>query len=125
MTDCIRICSDLKAGRFTCLAVVLFFFFLILLEQRQLGKILESGLVAGGQAAPAHCIQGSVNTQGTSSVRLQGGPQNSHRGTLQLPWFKKYSPTPWRRKWQPTPMFLPLVGCRLWGRTESDTTEAT
>ena len=39
----------------------------------------------------------------------------------------------WRRKWQPTPVFLPgdsqgqgsLMGCRLWGRTESDTTEAT
>ena len=39
----------------------------------------------------------------------------------------------WRRKWQPAPVFLPgefqgwrsLVGCRLWGRTESDTTEAT
>ena len=39
----------------------------------------------------------------------------------------------WRRKWQPTPVFLPgespgrgsLVGCRLWGRTESDATEAT
>ena len=39
----------------------------------------------------------------------------------------------WRRKWQPTPVFLPgesqgrgsLVGCRLWGHTESDTTEAT
>ena len=39
----------------------------------------------------------------------------------------------WRRKWQPTPVFLPgesqgwgsLVGCRLWGRTEQDTTEAT
>ena len=38
-----------------------------------------------------------------------------------------------RRKWQPTPVFLPgecqgrgsLLGCRLWGRTESDTTEAT
>ena len=38
-----------------------------------------------------------------------------------------------RRKWQATPVFLPgesqgrrsLVGCRLWGRTESDTTEAT
>jgi len=37
------------------------------------------------------------------------------------------------RKWQPTPVFLPgesqgwesLVGCRLWGHTESDTTEAT
>ena len=39
----------------------------------------------------------------------------------------------WRRKWQPTRVFLPeesqgqgsLVGCRLWGRTESDTTEVT
>ena len=39
----------------------------------------------------------------------------------------------WRRKWQPTPVFLPgesqgwgsLVGCCLWVRTESDTTEAT
>ena len=39
----------------------------------------------------------------------------------------------WRRKWQPTPVFLPgesqgqgsLVGCRLWGRTESDMTEVT
>ena len=38
----------------------------------------------------------------------------------------------WRRKWQPTPVFLPgesqgrgsLVGCCLWGRTESDMTEA-
>ena len=37
------------------------------------------------------------------------------------------------RKWQPTSVFLPgesqgqgsLVGCRLWGHTESDTTEAT
>ena len=39
----------------------------------------------------------------------------------------------WRRKWQPDPVFLPgesqgwwsLVGCCLWGRRESDTTEAT
>ena len=38
-----------------------------------------------------------------------------------------------KRRWQPIPVFLPgesqgwrsLVGCRLWGRTESDTTEAT
>ena len=41
--------------------------------------------------------------------------------------------THWRRSWQPTPVFLPgepqgwgsLVGCHLWGRTESDTTEVT
>ena len=39
----------------------------------------------------------------------------------------------WRRKWQPTSVFLPgesqgwgsLVGCRWWGRIESDTTEVT
>ena len=39
----------------------------------------------------------------------------------------------WRRKWQHTLVFLPgesqgwgsLVGCRLWGCTESDTTEVT
>ena len=38
-----------------------------------------------------------------------------------------------RRKWQPTTVFLPgesqergtLVGCHLWGRTESDMTEVT
>ena len=38
----------------------------------------------------------------------------------------------WRSKWQPTPVFLPgesrglwiLVGCYLWGCTESDPTEA-
>ena len=46
---------------------------------------------------------------------------------------KDLNPMDWRRKWQPTPVFLPgesqgwgnLVGCPLWGRTESDTTEAT
>ena len=37
----------------------------------------------------------------------------------------------WRREWHPTPVLLPgkshgqrsLVGCRPWGREESDTTE--
>ena len=39
----------------------------------------------------------------------------------------------WRRRWHPTPVLLPgeshgrgsLMGCRLWGRTELDMTEAT
>ena len=39
----------------------------------------------------------------------------------------------WKRNWQPPPVFLPgesqgwgnRVGCRLWGLTESDGTEAT
>ena len=41
--------------------------------------------------------------------------------------------THWRRKWQPTSVVLPgesqgwgsLVGCHLWGHTESDTNEVT
>ena len=46
------------------------------------------------------------------------------------PWVGKI---PLGRTWQPIPVFLPresqgqrsLVSCRLWGSTESDTTEAT
>ena len=45
------------------------------------------------------------------------------------PWVRKI---PWRRKWLPTLVFLPgesdgqrsLAGYSLWGRKESDTTEA-
>ena len=48
-------------------------------------------------------------------------------------WLRDFTFMHWRRKWQPSPVFLPgesqgwgiLVGCRLWGRTESDTTEVT
>ena len=56
------------------------------------------------------------------------------KGRTQLSGFTfTFTFTHWRRKWQPTPVLLPgesqgrwsLVGCRLWGRTESDTTEAT
>ena len=47
--------------------------------------------------------------------------------------FSRFTFMHWRRKWQATPVFLPgesqglgsLVVCRLWGCTESDTTEAT
>ena len=52
--------------------------------------------------------------------------------TTERPHFH-FSLSHWRRKWQPTPVFLhgdyqrlgSLVGCRLWGRTELDMTEAT
>ena len=63
-----------------------------------------------------------------------GGPQSvellrvGHDWTTSLSLFTFMR---WRRKWQPTPVFLPgdsqgwqsLVGCHLWGRTESDMTE--
>ena len=48
-------------------------------------------------------------------------------------WLSLFTFRHWRRKWQPTPVFLPggsqgwgsLVGCHLWGCTESVTPEAT
>ena len=44
-------------------------------------------------------------------------------------WLSLFAFMHWRRTWKPTPVFLPgesqgrgsLVGCRLWGCTESDT----
>ena len=64
--------------------------------------------------------------------RLQsmGSLRVRHDGTISLSLFTFMH---WRRKWQPTPVFLPgesqgpgsLVGCHLWGGTESDTTEVT
>ena len=55
------------------------------------------------------------------------------RSQTQLTSFSLFTFMHWRRKWQPTPVFLPgesqgqgsLVGCHLWGSTESDTTEVT
>ena len=65
------------------------------------------------------------------SGRLQsmGSPRVRHDWGTSLSLFTFMH---WRRKWQPTPVFLPgesqgqrsLVGCPLWGRTQSDTTEA-
>ena len=50
-----------------------------------------------------------------------------------FPTFLQWQHLTRRRQWHPTPMLLPreshgrksLVGCRLWGRIELDTTEAT
>ena len=65
-----------------------------------------------------------------------GGLQSMGSGRVRHDWATSLSVFTfmlWRRKWQPTLVFLPgesqgwrsLVACRLWGRTESDTTEAT
>ena len=65
-----------------------------------------------------------------------GGLQSMRSRRVRHDWatsLSLFTFTHWRRKWQPTPVFLPgepqgrgsLVDCRLWGRTESDTTEVT
>ena len=63
--------------------------------------------------------------------RMAEREEKRHTGKNFL--FMAFSMGYWRRKWQPTPVLLPrefrgqrsLVGCYLWGCTESDTTKAT
>ena len=69
-------------------------------------------------------------TQEPGGLQSMGSRRVEHDWATSLPLFIVMH---WRRKWQPTTVFLPeesygwqsLVGCRLWGRTESDPTEAT
>ena len=72
--------------------------------------------------APGRARSFLSSVQSLSRVRLFATPRIAARQASQR-----------RRQWHPTPVFLPgesqgwrsLVGCRLWGRTESDTTETT
>ena len=69
-------------------------------------------------------------TEGPGGLQSMGSWRVGHDWATSLSLFTFML---WRRKWQPTPVFLPgesqgwgsLVGCRLWGRIESDTTEVT
>ena len=69
-------------------------------------------------------------TEEPGRLQSMGSRRVVHDFSISLPLFTFMH---WRRKWQPTPGFLPgesqgwgsLVGCRLWGCTESDTTEST
>ena len=64
--------------------------------------------------------QAAVHGVAKSQTRLSDFPFTFHFHALE-------------KEMQPTPVFLPgesqgrgsLVGCHLWGRTESDTTKAT
>ena len=68
-----------------------------------------------------------------SGYMSKSGVAESHGSYIFSFFFRNFYTVTWRRKWQPTPVFLPgesqrqgsLVGCRLWGRTESDITEVT
>ena len=69
-------------------------------------------------------------TEEPGRLQSMGSLRVRHSRTISLSLFTFMH---WRRKWQPTPVFLPgesqgrgsLVRCRLWGRTELDTTEVT
>ena len=69
-------------------------------------------------------------TEEPGRLQSMGSLRVRHDWTTSLSLFTSMH---WRRKWQPTPVCLPgesqgrgsLVGCRLWGRSELDMTEAT
>ena len=69
-------------------------------------------------------------TEEPGRLQSMGSRRVGHDGVTSLSLFTFLH---WRRKWQPTLVFLPgesqgrgsLGGCSPWGRTESDTTEAT
>ena len=95
--------------------------------------IVDTNLISGeGNGTPLQysCLANPMDGGACwAAVRGVAKSQTQLRTSLSLFTFMH-----WRRKWQPTPVFLPgesqthggsLVGCRLWGRPELDTTEAT
>ena len=69
-------------------------------------------------------------TEKPGTLRSMGSLRVGHNWATSLSLFTFMD---WRRKWQPTPVFLPgksqgrgsLVGCHLWGCTESGMAEVT
>ena len=88
------------------------------------------GLYREGNGTPVQysCLENPWMEE-PSGLQSMGSQRVGHHWATSLSLFTLMH---WRRQWQPTPMFLPgesqggwsLVGCRLWGRTELDTTEA-
>ena len=97
---------------------------------KQLGFPSGSAREGNGNPLQYSCLENPMDG-GAQWAAVQGVAESRTRPSdflLSLSTFMH-----WRRKWQPTPVILPgesqgrgsLVGCHLWGRTESDTTEAT
>ena len=87
--------------------------------------------LVAGSGAPLQCSRLENPMDGGAwRAAVHGSLRVGHNRATSLSLFTFMH---WRRKWQPTPVFLPgesqgrgsLVGCRLWGRTESDMTEGT
>ena len=94
---------------------------------------MEIALTLSGKAIKTHSRTLAWKipwTEEPGMLQSMGSQRVGHDGVTSLSLFTFMH---WRRKCQPTPVFLPgesqgrrsLVGCRLWGRTESDTTEVT
>ena len=96
-------------------------------KHRKLIKIVLSGHYGNGTPLQYSCLENPMDG-GAWLAAVHGVAKSQTR----LSDFT-FAVMHWRRKWQPTPVSLPgesqgqrsLVGCRLWGCTESDMTEAT
>ena len=111
------------------------------LQNRYFGLRVETSTFPGLYGNMAAHGEGNGNPLQYSAWKIPwaeepGGLQSMGSRRVGLDWatsLSLFTFLHWRRKWQPTPVFLSeesqgrvsLVGCRLWGYTESDTTEAT
>jgi len=92
------------------------------------GKIYITYGEGNGTPLQYFCLEGPMDG-GAWWAAVHGVDRIGHDWATSLSLFTFMH---WRRKWQPTRVLawrIPgtgsLVGCCLWGRTESDTTEAT
>ena len=128
-----------------CYTISVVFFFnapVIYMYQRCLNKVAFSIFVylsfpqglyilKSGNGTPLRyfCLENPMDG-GAWYAAVHGVTRVGHDWATSLPLFTFLH---WRRKWQPTPVLLPgesqgrgsLVGCHLWGHTESHTTEVT
>ena len=96
-------------------------------RSQQFFLILPRQSYREGNGTPLHyfCLENPMG-RGAWWASVHGVPKSRTR-------LSDFTFMHWRRKWRPTPVFLPgesqgrrsLVGCCLWGHTESDTTEVT
>ena len=76
--------------------------------------------------SPANPLRGEGSCGGGGAPRDSAGSGATEEGLTSTS-LSLFTFMHWRRKWQPTPVFLPgesqerrgLVGCRLWGRTDT------
>ena len=118
--------------------VKIYFCFLLLLigtfqiDTPENVELTDPGELSGeGNGTPLQysCLENPMDREAWQAA-VHGVTRVGHDRAISLSLFTFMH---WRRKWQPTPVFLPgesqgwgsLVGCRLWGSTESDMTEAT
>ena len=102
-------------------------------EAVKFGNLVQPSIVGPEKAMAPHSSTLAWKipwTEEPGRLRSMGSLRVGHDWATSLSLFTFMH---WRRTWQPTLVFLPgesqgrgsLVGCRLRGRAESDTTEAT